>query len=71
MIWLSRYFLAVFGTMQKRWIWFAVFVVMLMLLNRLAFQNDWLFIIILISFFFFKELFEYGRRKANSKAPWK
>jgi hypothetical protein len=70
-MWLFKCFLAVVGSMQKRWVLFAVFVVMLIVLNRLVFQKDWLYIIIVISFFVFKELFEYGRRKANAKAPWK
>jgi hypothetical protein len=48
-----------------------ILTIILVTIARIAFHTAWLKIFIVLSFFAFKELFEYGRTRANSNAEWK
>lgn len=56
---------------QRRWIWLITLTIIMVTIARIAFHTEWLKIFIIMTFFAFKELFEYGRRRANAKAEWK
>jgi len=70
MIKLFKSSIASLNTSQKRWILFAVFVIILVTILCVVYDKDWTYILIVIAFFGLKELLEYGRRRANSKAKW-
>jgi len=70
MIKLFKSSIASLNTSQKRWILFAVFVIILVTILCVVYDKDWTYILIVIGFFGLKELLEYGRRRANSKAKW-
>jgi hypothetical protein len=56
---------------EKRRIWLIALTTALITIARLIFHIEWFTISIIIIFFVFKELFELGRRRSNSKATWK
>ncbi|RZK79458.1 MAG: hypothetical protein EOO85_03550 [Pedobacter sp.] len=70
MIKLLKRSIASLNTPQKRWILFAIFVTALVTILCMVYDKDWTYILFVIGFFGLKELLEYGRRRANSKAKW-
>jgi hypothetical protein len=70
MIGLFRRSIASLNASQKRWILFVVFVTTIVAILCMVYDKDWTYILFVIGFFGLKELLEYGRRRANSKAKW-
>ncbi|MEJ7559293.1 MAG: hypothetical protein WKF66_13365 [Pedobacter sp.] len=68
---LFKRLLALLSLPQNRWIWLTALTIASTVIARVAFHVEWLNIFIVFIFFAFKELFEFGRRRANGKATWK
>jgi predicted CDP-diglyceride synthetase/phosphatidate cytidylyltransferase len=71
MISIFKRYLALLSLNQRKWLWLMILTIILVTIARIAFHTAWLKIFIVLSFFAFKELFEYGRTRANSNAEWK
>ena len=54
---------------QRRLLWSVILWVTLVAIFRAFMHTTWFTIIVTTTFFVLKELFEYGKRRANSKHP--
>lgn len=71
MIKVFKRYLALLSATQRRWAWLTALTIIMVMIARFAFDSQWFTIIIVLTFFASKELYDYGRRRANAKAPWK